>query len=201
MAERRLLHLLHHCPTPRLCRPPRGPLRPAVAAPPRVRGAAPPLLSSPPPPALPLLCLVPPDPAPLLPLLNAAVKALSASSPANAFRLLSTLRHLHAPDCLTFLPLLGCAASLPLLSALHSLVLRLGFLSHHAISLALLKPYQLPHARVLLEEIPQKNRCVVAYNTLVTRASGPGTSPPCATCLTKCSGTSDPGAAWFPRTL
>ncbi|KAJ1276777.1 hypothetical protein BS78_05G241100 [Paspalum vaginatum] len=127
------------------------------------------LLSSPPPPALPLLCLVPPDPVPPLPLLNAAVKALFASSsPADPFRLLSTLRRLHAPDRLTFLPLLGCAASLPLLSALHSLVLRLGFLSHHAIYLALLKPYPLPHARVLFEEIPQKNRCVVAYNTLIT---------------------------------
>ncbi|OEL18292.1 Pentatricopeptide repeat-containing protein [Dichanthelium oligosanthes] len=57
---------------------------------------------------------------------------------------------------------------MPLLSALHSLLLRLGFLSHHAISLALLKPYPLPHIRVLFDEIPQKNRCAVAYNTLIT---------------------------------
>ncbi|KAJ1276766.1 hypothetical protein BS78_05G240100 [Paspalum vaginatum] len=173
-AERRLLHLLHHCPSAR-----GRPLELLAFAVRHALPCAPPsthhhalaallLLSSPPPQALPLLRLVPPDPAPPLPLLNAAVRALSASSPADAFRLLSTLRRLHAPDRLTFLPLLGCAASLPLLSALHSLVLRLGFLSHHAIYLALLKPYPLPHARVLFEEIPQKNRCVVAYNTLVT---------------------------------
>ncbi|KAJ1276755.1 hypothetical protein BS78_05G239200 [Paspalum vaginatum] len=174
--ERRLLHLLHHCPSAR-----GRPLELLAFAVCHALPYAPPsphqnalaallLLSSPPPPALPLLRLVPPDPAPPLPLLNAAVKALSASSssPADAFRLLSTLRRLHAPDRLTFLSLLGCAASLPLLSALHSLVLRLSLLSHHAISVALLKPYPLQHARILFEEIPQRNRCVVVYNTLVT---------------------------------
>ncbi|CAD6252382.1 unnamed protein product [Miscanthus lutarioriparius] len=128
------------------------------------------LLSSPPPPALPLLRLLPPDPPPPLTLLNAAVKALSASSsPDDAFRLLSTLRRLHAPDRLTFLPLLGCASSsLPLLSALHSLLLRLGFLSHHPITLALLKPYPLPHVRALFDDMPQNNKWTVAYNTLIT---------------------------------
>ncbi|XP_066334399.1 pentatricopeptide repeat-containing protein At1g09190-like [Miscanthus floridulus] len=127
------------------------------------------LLSFPPPPALSLLRLLPPDPPPPLPLLNAAVKALSASSsPEDAFRLLSTLRRFHAPDRLTFLPLLGRASSLPLLSALHSLLLRLGFLSHHAISLALLKPYPLLHARALFDDMPQKNKCTIAYNTLIT---------------------------------
>nr|XP_034580651.1 probable 3-ketoacyl-CoA synthase 20 [Setaria viridis] len=62
---------------------------------------------------------------------SAAVKALSlSSSPVDAFHLLSTLRRLHAPDHLSFLPLLGCASSLPLHSALHSLLLHLVFLSH-----------------------------------------------------------------------
>ncbi|WVZ49773.1 hypothetical protein U9M48_001102, partial [Paspalum notatum var. saurae] len=134
-AERRLLHFLHHCPSAR-----GRPLELLAFAVRRALPCAPPsphhhalaalhLLSSPPLPALPLLRLVPPHLAPPLPLLNATVKALSASSssPADAFWLLSTLRHLHAPDRLTFLPLLGCAASsLPLLSALHSLVLRLA---------------------------------------------------------------------------
>ncbi|CAL4982715.1 unnamed protein product [Urochloa decumbens] len=177
-AERRLLHLLHHSSDARA-----RPLELLAFAVRRALPASPPsphhhslaallLLSSPPPPALPLLRLLPPEPPPPLPLLNAAVKALSASSssPAtDAFRLLSTLRRIHAPDRLSFLPLLGCcASSLPLLSALHALLLRLGFLSHHAISLALLKPYPLPHVRVLFDEIPQKNRCTVAYNTLIT---------------------------------
>ncbi|KAF8665909.1 hypothetical protein HU200_053993 [Digitaria exilis] len=175
-AERRLLHLLHHCPDARA-----RPLELLAFAVRRALPAAPPsphhhslaallLLSSAPPPALPLLRLLPPDapPSPLL-LLNAAVKALSASSsPDDAFRMLSALRRLHSPDRLSFLPLLGCVSSLPLLSALHSLLIRLGFLSHHAISVALLKPYPLPHARALFEEIPQRNKCAVAYNTLIT---------------------------------
>ncbi|CAN6373490.1 unnamed protein product [Urochloa humidicola] len=183
-AERRLLHLLHHSPSARA-----RPLELLAFAVRRALPASPPsphhhslaallLLSSPPPPALSLLRLLPPDPPPPLPLLNAAVKALSVSAsssssssspPGDAFRLLSTLRRFHAPDRLSFLPLLGCcASSLPLLSALHSLLLRLGFLSHHAISLGLLKPYPLPHVRILFDEIPQKNRCTVAYNTLIT---------------------------------
>ncbi|KAF8762311.1 hypothetical protein HU200_009602 [Digitaria exilis] len=175
-AERRLLHLLHHCPDARA-----RPLELLAFAVRRALHAAPPsphhhslvallLLSSPPPPALPLLRLLPPDaPPPPLPLLNAAVKALSASSsPDDAFRMLSALRRLHSPDRLSFLPLLGCVSSLPLLSALHSLLIRLGFLSHHAISVALLKPYPLPHARALFDEIPQRNKCAVAYNTLIT---------------------------------
>ncbi|XP_062197466.1 pentatricopeptide repeat-containing protein At1g09190-like [Phragmites australis] len=174
-AERRLLHLLHHCPTAR-----RRPLELLAIAVRHALPSSPPsphhhflaallLLSSPPTPALPLLRLVPPDPPPPLSLLNAAVKALSASSsPGLAFRLLSSLRRLHAPDRLSLLPLLGSVSSLPLLSALHSLLLRLGFLSHHAISLALLKPYPLPQVRVLFDEMPQKNRCTVAYNTLIT---------------------------------
>ncbi|GJN05113.1 hypothetical protein PR202_ga22718 [Eleusine coracana subsp. coracana] len=125
------------------------------SSPPASAGALPP----PPPPSGP--------PAPL-PLLNAAVKALSDSSPPLAFRVLSSLRRIHAPDRLSFLPLVSCAASLPLLSALHGLLLRLGFLFHHAISLALLKPYPLQYARVLFDEMPQRNRCTVAYNTLIT---------------------------------
>ncbi|CAN6382034.1 unnamed protein product [Urochloa humidicola] len=187
-AERRLLHLLHHSPDARA-----RPLELLAFAVRHALPASPPsphhhslaallLLSSPTPPALPLLRLLPPDPPPPLPLLNAAVKALSASSsssPADALRLLSALRRLHAPDRLSFLPLLGCcASSLPLLSALHALLLRLGFLSHHAISLALLKPYPLPQAHVVFDEIPQKNRCAVAYKSTPSsrRASRPGTS-------------------------
>lgn len=174
-AERQLLHLLHHCPLAR-----GRPLELLAFAVRRALPYSPPsphhhalaallLLSSPPPPALPILRLLPPEPTPPLPLLNAAVKALSASSPPDdAFRLLSTLRQFHAPDRLTFLPLIGCASSLPLLYALHSLLLRLGFLSHHVISLALLKPYPLPQARVLFDDMPQKNKCTVAYNTLIT---------------------------------
>ncbi|TVU23583.1 hypothetical protein EJB05_25957, partial [Eragrostis curvula] len=173
-AERRLLHLLHHSAAAR-----RRPLELLAFAVRRALPWSPPsphhhslaallLLSTPPPPALPLLRLLPPDPPPPLPLLNAAVKALSDSSPPLAFRVLSTLRRLHAPDRLSFLPLLGCATSLPLLSALHGLLLRLGFLSHHAISLALLKPYPLPYVRALFDEMPQRNRCTVAYNTLIT---------------------------------
>ncbi|KAL6907821.1 hypothetical protein ACP4OV_001991 [Aristida adscensionis] len=175
-AERRVLHLLHHCPRAR-----RRPLELLAFAVRRALPSAPPsphhhalaallLLSAPPPPALPLLRLLPPDPPPPLPLLNAAVKALADASPPPAFRALSTLRCLHAPDRLSFLPLLGSASSLPLpvLSALHSLLLRLGFLSHHPISLALLKPYPLPYVRVLFDEMPQRIRCTVAYNTLIT---------------------------------
>ncbi|KAL6653719.1 hypothetical protein ACP70R_008643 [Stipagrostis hirtigluma subsp. patula] len=173
-AERRVLHLLHHCPLAR-----RRPLELFAFAVRRALPSAPPsphhhalaallLLSSPPPPALPLLRLLPPEPPPPLPLLNAAVKALSDSSPPLAFRVLSTLRRLHAPDRLSFLPLLGSVSSFPLLAALHSLLLRLGFLSHQPISLALLKPYPLPDARVLFHEMPQRSRCTVAYNTLVT---------------------------------
>ncbi|WVZ49776.1 LOW QUALITY PROTEIN: hypothetical protein U9M48_001105 [Paspalum notatum var. saurae] len=59
----------------------------------------------------------------------------------------------------------------------HGWVLTLGFLSHHAISLELLKPYPLPHARVLFEEIPQRNRCVVTYNTLITACLRAGDIP------------------------
>ncbi|CAD6255803.1 unnamed protein product [Miscanthus lutarioriparius] len=175
-AERRLLHLLHHCPVARgrplelLAFAVRRALPCSPASPHHHALAALLLLSSPPPPTLPLLRLLPPDPPPPLTLLNAAVKALSASSsPDDAFRLLSTLRRFHAPDRLTFLPLLGCASSsLPLLSALHSILLRLGFLSHHAISLALVKPYPLLHVRALFDDMPQKNKCTIAYNTLIT---------------------------------
>jgi pentatricopeptide repeat protein len=173
-AERRLLHLLHHSAAARA-----RPLELLAFAVRRALPSAPPsphhhslaallLLSAPPPPALPLLRLLPPDAPPPLPLLNATVRALSGSSPALAFQALSSLRRLHAPDRLSFLPLLACATSLPLLSTLHGLLLRLGFLSHHAVSLALLKSYPLPHSRVLFDEMPQRNRCTVAYNTLIT---------------------------------
>ncbi|XP_047089154.1 pentatricopeptide repeat-containing protein At1g09190-like [Lolium rigidum] len=173
-SERRLLHLLHHSSRAR-----RRPLDLLAFAVRHRLHSSPPslhhhfltallLLSSPPPPALPLLSLLPPDPPPPLPLLNAALKSLSASSPPLAFRLLSSLRRLHAPDRLSFLPLLGSTPSFPLLSSLHALLLRLGFLSHHAISLALLKPYPLPHIQTLFDEMPQQNKCAVAYNTLIT---------------------------------
>ncbi|XP_006663660.2 pentatricopeptide repeat-containing protein At1g09190-like [Oryza brachyantha] len=173
-AERRLLHLLHHSPPAR-----RRPLELLAFAVRHCLPSSPPsphhlflaallLLSSPPPPAQSLLRLIPPHAPPPLPLLNAAIKSLSASSPPLAFGLLSSLRRLHAPDRLSFLPLLGSISSLSLVSAVHALLLRLGFLSHHAISLALLKPYPLPYARVLFDETPQKNKCTVSYNILIT---------------------------------
>ncbi|CAM0874155.1 unnamed protein product [Alopecurus aequalis] len=173
-AERRLLHLLHHSSRAR-----RRPLELLAFAVRHCLHSSPPsphhhflssllLLSSSPPPALPLLSLIPPDPPPPLPLLNAALKSLSVSSPPLALRLLSSLRSIHAPDRLSFLPLLGSTSSLPLLSSLHALLLRLGFLSHHAIFLALLKPYPLPHVRILFDEMPQQVKCTVAYNTLIT---------------------------------
>ncbi|XP_048570483.1 pentatricopeptide repeat-containing protein At1g09190-like [Triticum urartu] len=173
-AERRLLHLLHHSsrarrrPLELLAFAVRHCLHSSPSSPHHHFLAALLLLSSPPPPALSLLSLLPPEPPPPLALLNAALKSLSAPSPPLAFRLLSSLRCLHDPDRLSFLPLLGSTSSLPLLSALHGLLLRLGFLSHHAISLGLLGPYPLPHARILFDEMPQQRKCTIAYNTIIT---------------------------------